>query len=139
MIELLLVVAIGVIIFLFSAPYGLDFYRTQLLNEAQSNIIGSLERARHNAVLQKNDSNFGVYLIPGSFTIFETPTLLYADRVMANDEVYSLPTDVNLATTTIVFSKLTGLPSATGTIALTFNDLTRGVLIDDAGVVSKAD
>ena len=61
MIEVLLVVAIGAGIFALSAPYSLNFYHTQLINDTQSNIIDALQRARHYAILQKNDSDFGVH------------------------------------------------------------------------------
>ena len=140
LIELLLIIGIAAIIFIFSAPYGLDFYQSNLANEAQSNVIDALQRARRNAVLQKNDSNFGVHIstTTSSYTIFQTPDLTYGNRVQAQDEVFPVISTVTFSTSTdIIFSKLTGLPNATGTLSVSYGAFSRGILVDDFGDVSK--
>jgi prepilin-type N-terminal cleavage/methylation domain-containing protein len=144
LIELLLVVAIAAGIFAFSAPFGMNFYRTQLLGDVQSNLIDALQRARHNAVLQKNDSNFGVKLsdINNNYVLFQTPDLTYSNRVQSQDEVFTVARGITLTTglSDVIFSKMTGLPNATGTINIFYNsDLYRGILVDNNAVLSKID
>ncbi len=142
LIEVLLVVAVGVVIFAFSAPYSLNFYRSQLLNEAQSNIISALQQARHDAVLQKNDSAFGVHMIPESYTIFQGEDFDDDEGVNGRDsnqdEVYSVISSITFSgVTDIYFNKLTGLPDLTGTTTITFGTISREILIGASGEVSK--
>lgn len=138
LIEVLIVVGIAAGIFALSAPYSLNFYHTQLINDAQSNIVDALQRARHNAVLQKNDSKFGVKLSDSShnYTIFQGNT--YDTRVTAQDETVPVISDITLTTglSEVVFNKLTGVPSATGTINLVYGSLARGILITESGSIS---
>lgn len=138
LIEVLLVVAIGAGIFALSAPYSLNFYHTQLINDTQSNIIDALQRARHYAILQKNDSDFGVYLsvASSSYTLFQGDSYSVAD---INNEVFPIINSITFATTTIVFSKLTGVTSTTSTTTLTYGTITRNILVDESGAVSKVD
>ena len=139
LLELLLVVGILAAIFSFSAPFLLDFYTNQLTGDTQSNIIDALQRARHNAVLQKNDSNFGVHIVAGSYIIFQTPDLTYTNRVSAQDEIFPVVNKINFTgPANIIFSKFTGLPSATGTIILNYGSIAKGVTIDNTGSISKA-
>ena len=141
LIELLLVVAVAAGIFVFSAPFGMNFYRTQLLGDVQSNLIDALQRARHNAVLQKNDSNFGVHIsmASSSYTIFQTADT-YANRVSAQDEVFPLINNITFSgPTDIIFSKLTGAPNATGTVSMAYDILTKGITVDSSGGISKND
>jgi prepilin-type N-terminal cleavage/methylation domain-containing protein len=140
LVELLLVVAIAAGIFAFSAPFGMNFYRTQLLGDVQSNLIDALQRARHNAVLQKNDSNFGVHIESGSYTLFQTPDLTYDNRVSAQDEVFPVINNITFSgPTDIIFSKLTGAPNATGTVAIAYDIITKGIIVDSSGGISKND
>jgi len=139
LIELLLVIAIAAGIFAFSAPFGMNFYRTQLLGDVQSNLIDALQRARHNAVLQKNDSNFGVHIVSGGYTLFQTPDLTYANRVSAQDEVFPVINSITFSSPTdIIFSKLTGAPSATGTVSMAYDILTKAIIVNSSGGISKA-
>lgn len=138
MIELLLVMGITAIIFAFSAPYTLNFYRTQITDDARSNIIEALQRARHYAVLQKNDSNFGVKINNSDhqYVLFQGGS--YATKVDLYDEVYDLIDNIEVSgEDEIVFSKLTGVPSATGTISLSYGTVLKEILIQDSGTVSK--
>ena len=62
LLEILLIVGIVALVFAFSAPFSLKFYRTQFVEDARDGIIDTLQRAKHYAVLQKGDSSFGVTL-----------------------------------------------------------------------------
>jgi len=136
LLEVLLVIAIFAIIFAFSAPFALNFYRTQLIEETRSEVIFALQAAKHGAVLQKNDSNFGVHFMAGNYTIFQGNS--YANRIADQDEVFLVKNDIIFSgLTDIVFLKQTGLPSATGTIILTNENDTRGILVGNSGDASK--
>lgn len=145
LIEILLVVGISVLIFAFSTPYSLNFYRTQLVEEVRNNVISALQQARHNAVLQKNDSSFGVTLseVSDSYVLFQGEDYNDADGVNGRDssldEVYPVISEITFSDLTdVVFSKLTGLPSATGTITISYDSVVKTILVEDFGVVSKS-
>jgi len=140
LLELVFVVTIVAMVFVFSTPFTMNFYRTQLISDVQSNLIDALQRARHNAVLQKNDSNFGVHIVAGSYTLFQTPDLTYASHVSNQDEIFPVVNSISFGgPTDIIFSKLTGIPSATGTIAIIYNIIVKGITVDSSGVISKDD
>ena len=138
LLEILLVIAIGTGLFLFSAPLALNFYRNQSAEEVRSNLMDALVRAKHNAILQKNDSDFGVTLseVADSYVIFQGST--YNDRESSQDEIFEVTDNTNFTgLTDIIFSKLTGLPSATGTIYVNYGAISKGILIGDSGSISK--
>ena len=139
LLEVLLVVGIAAIIFTFTAPLALNFYRTQLINEAQSDIVDALLTAERNAVLQKNDSAFGVTLseVPNAYVLFQGPN--YGGRDATQDEIFPVISNITFSgLTDVVFSKLTGLPNATGTSILTYGSLTRKILVEDSGSISDS-
>lgn len=140
LVELLLVIAVAAVIFIVAAPFSIWFYHNQLLDEARSNIINTLSQARHNAVLQKNNSEFGVKINSTDHNYVLFQGFSYAAKVDEYDETYDLLNTITASEPTeIVFAKLTGLPSATGTITLTYESLTKGILITDTGTVSKVE
>ena len=141
LVEVLMVIGIAAVIFVFSTPYSIKFYRANMLDDAQSNVIDALGRARHYAVLQKNDSNFGVHIsvASSSYTLFQTPDMTYDNRVQANDEVFPVNSNLVFSTTTdIIFYKLTGLVSTTSTTTISYENLTRGILVEESGNIFKA-
>jgi prepilin-type N-terminal cleavage/methylation domain-containing protein len=141
LVELLLVIAIIAIVFAFSAPYTIRFYQTNLVEDTSNNIVSVLNKAKHNAVLQKNDSSFGVHfdLASSSYTLFQGSDYL-TDRDETQDEVYSIPGGISFdGLEDIVFSKLTGLTSTTSTTTLVYEDLESGILIQESGDISRVD
>lgn len=140
LIEILLVIGIASIIFAFSAPFALDFYRKQLVEEARSNIIEAFQKARNNAMLQKSDNSSGVSfnLVDNSIVIFEGSST--STRNQDQDQAFPISGDISISgLTDVIFSKLTGLPSATGTITLIFGSISKGILVDNNGIIYKKD
>ncbi len=138
LLEVLLVVGIAAIIFTFSTPYTINFYRSQIIGDVEDGIFSALQSAKHKAVLQKNDSKFGVTMseVANSYVLFQGST--YDSRVIEEDEVFSVVNEITFSgLTDIVFSKLSGLPSATGTIVISFGNISREILIEDSGLLSK--
>lgn len=140
LIEMIVVMGMMLVVFYFSVPYGINFYRSQMLEAARGNIINALEQARHNAILQKNDSNFGVTLsqVANSYVVFQGTA--YGTRAVDQDEIFPLSADIAYTgLTDVIFYKLTGLPSATGTISLTYGTVSKTILIGDSGGISEED
>src|SRR3989339_267369 len=140
LIEVLLVIGIAAVVFTFSAPFALNFYRTQMVEDTSSNVIDALQRARHNSVLQKNDSAFGVTMseVADSFVLFQGAN--YASRDDTQDEIFSVISEISFTgLTDLVFAKLTGLPDDTGTTTISYGNVSRGIFVDAAGMIYKVD
>lgn len=140
LVELLLVIAIGAILFTFATPFGLNLYRSQIIDDVQDNIIQTLGQARHFAVLQKNDSTFGVHFDPenNDYTLFQGVD--YDNRDGSQDEVFSIIDDIIIDPAgDIIFAKLTGAVGTSTTISLSYGSTTRGILIEENGLISKTD
>ncbi len=149
-IELLIVIAIIGVLAYVSLPMGLTFFRSQNVSSAREQLVELLNRARHNAILQKNDSAYGVYIdtMNGdltSFTLYRGAA--YGDNP-SDDEVYEQAPNLTISTGDsslvsgeINFSKLTGMPSATGTITIKNvnggSNENRSVTIDYFGNATK--
>jgi len=139
LLEVLLVTTIAAMIFFVAIPYSLNFYRAQLVEDTRANIIDALQRARHNAILQKEDSDFGVTLseVANSYIIFQGSS--YNTRIAVQDEVFPVVDSIILGgLADVIFSKLTGLPNATGTITLTYGIISKGIFVNDFGIASKS-
>ena len=140
LIETLLIVAIAVGIFALSAPYTMNFYKSNLIEDSRSNIADTLQRAKHNAALQKNDSSFGVHFdqTANTYTLFQGDD--YSTRDDTQDEVYTIIDQIILSgLEDVIFSKLSSIPRATGTITLIYGNFIKEIIIDDSGLVSKVD
>ncbi len=140
LIEILIVIGIAAIIFLFSAPYSLNFYKNQIVDDTQSNLIEVLQRARHNAILQKNDSDFGVKINNDEHNFVLFQGVSYDERVGAYDEVYDLiPSIVITDLTEIVFSKMTGLTETVGTTTITYDNTAEAIFTEGFGTISRVE
>ena len=119
---------------------GLQNYASyQRYNQASADVEFILNQARLNAKIASGDTSHGIKFSGGDMILFEGDVYSAVDP--ANELVsYSL---VNIAATLtagideIVFSKLSGIPSATGTIVVSgtsFNASTT-FTVSDAGVI----
>lgn len=155
LIELLIVIGMMTILAGFTMPVGMTFYRSQAVEGARSELIETLSRARHNAVLMKGDSRYGVLINPNdpvsgdliSFTLYKGASFdTRTEEDEDYDEVYiqvpnltiSVSGSSDLLEGDINFSKLTGLTTATGTITITHGSgsESRSIFIDNFGKVS---
>jgi prepilin-type N-terminal cleavage/methylation domain-containing protein len=150
LIELLLVIAIIAILSYLAVPIGMNFYRSQTVEGARSQLIESLGRARRNAVLMKADSQYGVKILSAdgeltSFTLYKGE-VYDSSRDETYDEVYAQAPNMTisfsgtdeLVSGDINFAKLSGATEAMGTITVTHDGgESRSIIIDDFGNAYK--
>lgn len=147
-IEIVIVVAVISVVSLVSAPLGIQFFYSQTLVGAQSQLGDALTRARSQSIVQKNDAQYGVCLIPtgdesgsiASYTLYQGAAGTdCASHTAGVDEPYPALDGMIItfpgSATEINFAKHSGLPSATGTISLTWNGLTKTLTIDSQGTI----
>ena len=136
MIELLLVIGMALLVSALTIPVGVRFLQTQSLNEARSDILTALRRARTQAVFQKNDSAFGVEFLPSSFVVFQGSS--YALRTQSEDEIFSLTSGTTVSGIgEIVFTKRTGLPSVIGTITISSGSDSYIISVNSQGNIER--
>jgi len=117
----------------------IPMYRTFLvrndLDIAVTTLASNLRRAQALSQSSDGDMRWGVRLGVGSILIYKGPSYVLRDIVY--DENTSIPTTIVPAGINEVnFSKVVGLPNATGTFILTSqNNETRNVTINEKGMV----
>lgn len=134
LLELLLSVAIISLL----AGLSLPVYRTLLskndLDIAATVTASSLKRAQVLSQSVDGDITWGVKVQSGNIIVFKGTS--YFARDASYDENFDLVTSIAPSgTTEYVFSKLSGLPQAIGTVILTTESDTRTVTINEKGMV----
>ena len=136
LLELGLVIALTMIIMLFAIPMGVNFYQSETLDEGANSLYLILERAGSQALMQKNDSSFGVKILSGSYILFQGAS--YSSRTASQDEVFDMPAGITAGGLgEVVFAKRTGLPSATGAITFSLGGKSQAVSINNQGKIDK--
>jgi type II secretory pathway pseudopilin PulG len=135
----LISIAVGI-----SLPVYQGFqWRTDLEVNTQS-VAEAFRRAQTFSRASYGDSQWGVKILPGTGVVLFKGSL-YSSRDAAYDETIPITSPVTLTIggamspgNETVFTKVTGIPSNTGTVTLTFprgNDV-RTVTLNAAGMVS---
>ena len=133
--EVLLSVALLTIIGGMSMPMYRVFMVRDQLDSAATTLAQNLRRAQSLSRAGSGDMTWGVHVGVGSILIYKGSN--YVLRDSSFDENTSIPTTiVPTGVNEITFSKVTGVPSATGTFILTSQaNETRTITINEKGMV----
>lgn len=136
LLEVLMSVAIVGMLVGLSLPFYQSFQNRNDLAIAAEGIAGMLRRAQVYSRGMNGDSQWGVHVETGSATLFKGAS--YAGRDTAYDETSSIPSSFTVSATDVRFSKMLGVPTATGTVATitTPNNESKTVTINNEGAVS---
>lgn len=137
--ELAIVIAIGVLLVGLTLPIAARFYQLAIATETSRDIAQALRGAERRAVLGVSASAFGVRFFPDRYVEFRGET--YATRIASEDIIVPLPSGAIISgiSDEIVFAEASGLPSATGTLALTVFERTHLIAIRDNGLIEYAE
>lgn len=135
MIEILLSFAIIGIIGGMTMPMYRTFMIRNDLDVAVSTVAQNLRRAQALAVSSDGDMTWGLHVGVGGILIFKGPSYVLRNDMF--DENTSMPTSiVPSGLTEVVFSKVTGIPQATGTFILTSQaNEERTITINEKGTI----
>ena len=139
LIELLVVITLTIFVagFIF---VGLKNYSDeQRFNNVQSEIKSIFKETRQKTTAAETDSQFGIYFATSSLIVFEGSSY---SNINPSNVIYDYPDFIILPQLSasayeIVFARLTGEPSATGTIDIG-SDLTgsvRSLVISSSGLI----
>jgi len=134
LIEVLLSVAIIGLLVGLSLPVYLSFQNRNDVDIATQTIAETLRRGCAYSRAVQADSQWGVAILPTAITLFKGSS--YASRDTTADETVTLPAVATVSgLTEVVFGKLSGTPTATGTITLTSPATTRSISLNAKGMV----
>jgi four helix bundle protein len=134
LIELLLVVAILLIIFIPVGALGSGFLARIDLDNASAEIASFLRTSQINAMASKGASRWGVNVSGSDITLFVGDS--YASRDQTYDQVSKLSSRVSVTAFEVVFDKVIGDPNTTQTINLA-NSIggTVTITVNEVGIV----
>ncbi len=136
LIELLLVTSIVLIIGTFSVIFFSRFLTQNAIANTQDRFVGQLRKAQVYAMMGRQNGNWGVRFGSNTITLFQGNS--YALRNAAFDEKFSENATISISGfSEIVFTKVTGLPSTTGTYTIIGNDSSKQVTVNSQGIVSR--
>lgn len=145
LIELIVVVGILVILTALAVPAFQVFQRGAELNNSAEEIISLLRLAQSKTLASEGASQWGVYFStstsPHQYVLFEGTS--YTSRKPESDEEHPLPravtiSEINLAgETEVVFLRLTGRVSQSGTVSLSGAGKEKTIYIKSSGLVEQ--
>lgn len=136
LLEMLLVVAVMALALGTILPISSSLFARNNLAVAQSQTVSALRRAQTLSQAMDGDASWGVRVATGTVTVFKG--LTYATREIISDDTLTISSGVTATgLTEVTFAKLSGLPSASGTLVFTgFNSETRSIGMNLMGTVS---
>lgn len=95
MMELLIVVVLITLFLGITVPFGMDFYRKQVLEENVAEMTNTLKIAQSNAQTGKENSSWGVRFFEEEYVLFMGNSYDEVGRDTSRDKVFSLSPGVN--------------------------------------------
>lgn len=112
LIELLIVVGLIALFSALTIPFGVDFYREQIVEEQAVNLSNRLKIAQSRAISKKGSGAWGIAFHQpqeGSYTLFKGD--YFEAREEEYDEIYNLSSGIMLdGINEVVFMQFTGHP-----------------------------
>ncbi len=115
LLELIIVLALLGLFLTLTIPFGIDFYRENVLQEQTSRLANNLKLAQSHAQSQKDNSSWGIRFEPtdqgctNCYVMFQGNS--YSERNSAYDKVFNVTSGVTMeGVVEIVFEKGTGDP-----------------------------
>lgn len=136
LIELLLSVTVISIIAATSMPLFVTYQNQNEIHLKGQEITSMLRRAQLYARTSNDNSEWSVAIQSGAATLYKGTT--YATRDVSLDETTVLPASITPSgLSAVTFSKLTGIPTATGSITLSSDSHTRTISLNSVGMVAN--
>ena len=132
LLKLIMVIGILALLIIISLPLAINFYRTRQFDVHLNGGVQALRRAQLKAMSGEGDFSFGLYITSERYILFKGDAYVIRDTVY--DEVFDLPDSIQISgLSEVVFSKLRGTPSNTGTITLTIDNKSETINVNEAG------
>lgn len=139
-VEIILSISIIVLLISVILPRFSDMRNYETLKSATEDVLSVVDKARSQTLASVNSSEYGVHFETNNVIIFKGKT--YSSSATDNETIPILsPTSITTISLTggvsdIYFNRLTGSPSASGSVVLSNGSFTRTITISATGVAS---
>lgn len=136
LIELIIVIALISILGFLSTGFYSRFYNQNAVSTVTDELTQEFRKAQIYAMTGKQNGNWGVHNNITSIILFQGSA--FAGRNTAFDETFSVNSNISISgLTDLIFSRMTGTPSATPTIIISSANNTRTITVNSQGVVNR--
>ncbi len=142
--ELLVVIAVLGVIFSIVIPQFSKSRELQVLKSGVGDILSTIDKARVTTLSSLNSSSYGVHFQSDKVIIFKGTVFSASDP---NNEAINITTPANISNVTlggisgnsgdVYFNRLSGSPSALGTITISTSSYSKIITISATGVASS--
>lgn len=139
-IEILVVIAVLGIIFSIALPQFSKIRENQALKTAIGDVLSSLNKARSQTLASVDSSSYGVHFESDKVIIFKGT--VFSD-VAGDNETINIISPVTISDIALTgggadlyFNRLSGAPSATGSVVVSSANFTKTIAISATGAVS---
>jgi Tfp pilus assembly protein FimT len=142
-IELLISIAIIILLVVAVLPSFNSIRQDNILKSSARDVLSSLDKAHSQSISSINSSSYGVHFQSDKVLIFKGTSYVSND---VNNESISITSPVTISNISLggvsdlYFSRLTGAPSASGTVTLSVtgnNSLSKTITISATGALSQ--
>lgn len=135
LVEMIVVIGIITLLATVSTSVYNSFKTHENLEIATTGVVEALRHAQSNAQSGKGDASWGVKILSGSAVIFKGTS--YASRDTTADQILDFSGGVvTSGLSEIVFTKVTGSTTNTGTVTLTNSYGTKNIQINEKGTLT---
>lgn len=136
LIELILVIAISFIIGIVAVPFYSRFFTQNAVSNTTDQLTAELRKAQMYSMMGKQNGSWGVNYASNVITLFQGSS--YAGRNTAFDEKFNVDNGSSIGGfTSVTFTRGTGTPSATQSITIIGNTVSKIITVNSQGVVNK--
>lgn len=142
--EILVVIGVLGLIFAIVLPQFSKMRENQVLKSAVGDVLSSFNKARSETLASVDSSSFGVHLQSDKVIIFKGTVYVVND---VNNETTEIVAPASISNVTLggvsgnsgdlYFNRLSGTPSATGTVTVSTSSRSKIITISAIGVVSS--
>jgi len=142
-VELLVVIAVIGIIILIAFPQFSRMRENQLIKNATVDVLSVIEKARSQTLSSLNSSEYGVRFQPDQVIIFKGK--VFSGSAVDNETIDIIPpasisnitlNEVSGSEMNMYFNRLSGVPSASGTITINTTNIQKIITISATGMAS---
>ncbi|HZE87879.1 MAG TPA: prepilin-type N-terminal cleavage/methylation domain-containing protein [Methylomirabilota bacterium] len=136
LIELMVVMSLIASLGFLSTGFYARFYSQNNVANVVDQLTGELHKAQIYSMIGKQKEAWGVHNGATQIVLFQGNT--YATRNSALDEQFTVNNIIVISGfTDIIFTRMTGTPSATPTITITGKNSTKTIVVTSQGAVNK--
>jgi len=136
--EIIVVLSLIVIISAISVVAFFNLREKKSIDKDVDSVVSIIEKTRNMSLNRKNDSSYGVYFSTTSVSVYSGGTRITGNKISE----YPLEAISKIATTSlssygseIDFTKITGVPNATGTITISTASYSKVITVYGTGLV----